>query len=86
MATQGTRARHDDAYFAPLAKLNLPPATLLALGLVHHTDGLEGTMRRLATAKKHAPDFAIATECGLGRRPAGTLAELLDIHVKVADA
>lgn len=80
------RTRHDDAYFAPLTGLELPSATQLALGLVHYTDGLEGTMRRMATAKKHAPDFAIATECGLGRRPADTLAELLDIHVKVADA
>jgi len=80
------RARHDDAYFAPLARLNLPPATLLALGLVHHTDGLEGTLRRIATAKKHAPDFAIATECGLGRRPATTLPDLLRLHAQAADA
>lgn len=80
------RGRHDDAYFAPLGELRLPPATQLALGLVHYTDGLEGTMRRVAAAKKHASAFAIATECGLGRRPADTLAELLDIHAKVANA
>jgi methionine synthase II (cobalamin-independent) len=80
------RGRHDDAYFAPLAALNLPPPTQLALGLVHHTGGLEGTLRRMATAKKHARDFAIATECGLGRRPADTLAELLRIHAQAADA
>jgi methionine synthase II (cobalamin-independent) len=80
------RGRHDDAYFAPLAALKLPPSTRLALGLVHYTDGLEGTLRRMATAKKHAHDFAIATECGLGRRPADTLAELLSIHAQAADA
>lgn len=80
------RGRHDDAYFAPLSGLDSPPATQLALGLVHYTDGLEGTLRRLATAKKHTRDFAIATECGLGRRSADTLADLLDIHVKAANA
>ena len=80
------RGRHDDAYFAPLAELKLPPSTRLALGLVHHTEGLEGTLRRMATANKHARDFAIATECGLGRRPAQTLAELLRIHAQAADA
>src|SRR5206468_684699 len=66
------RGRHDEAYFAPLRELRLPSATRLALGLVHYTDGFEGTMRRLAAATKHASDFAIATECGLGRRPAHT--------------
>jgi hypothetical protein len=80
------RGRHDEAYFAPLRELRLSSATRLALGLVHYTDGFEGTMRRLAAAREHACDFAIATECGLARRPAHTLAELLDIHVKVADA
>ena len=80
------RERHDDAYFAPLAALDLPSGTELALGLVHYTDGLQGTLRRMATAKKYADDFAIATECGLGRRSPDTLARLLDIHVNAADA
>ena len=80
------RGRHDDAYFAPLAGLKLPPSTRLALGVVHYTDGLEGTLRRIATAKKHAGHFAIATECGLGRRPADTLADVLRIHAQAADA
>ncbi|HEY3076989.1 MAG TPA: hypothetical protein VGJ74_17605 [Burkholderiales bacterium] len=80
------RERHDDAYFAPLAALRSPPSTRLALGLVHYTDGVQGTLRRMATAKKYAPDFAIATECGLGRRSAETLPDLLRIHAKAADA
>jgi hypothetical protein len=80
------RERHDDAYFAPLRDLRLPPTTRLALGLVHYTDGFEGSMRRLAAARKYASDFAVATECGLGRRPADTLGPLLELHVKVADA
>jgi hypothetical protein len=78
------RDRSDDAYFAPLKKLQLRPETTLALGLVHHTDGLEGTARRMATARKYAPDFAIGTECGFGRRKPETIPELLRIHAEAA--
>ena len=34
--------RDDDAYFAPLADLQLPAETELYLGLVHRQDGAEG--------------------------------------------
>jgi hypothetical protein len=79
------RNRADDAYFAPLQRLELRPETELCLGLVHYTDGVEGTKRRLATAKRYAEKFAIATECGFGRRDPRTIPELLRIHAKVAD-
>ena len=79
------RGRDDDAYFAPLRDLRLNPETELYLGLVHHTDGVEGTRRRAAAAERHVADFGIATECGFGRRPAGTIPELLRIHAAVAD-
>ena len=79
------RDRDDDAYFAPLAGLDLTPGTELMIGLVHYTDGLEGTKRRLATAEKYVTEFGIATECGLGRRPAETIPELLRIHAEIAD-
>ena len=46
------RDRNDAAYFAPLARLRLNPATKLCLGLVHHTDGIDGTRARLATAQR----------------------------------
>ena len=62
----------------------MKPGTELCLGLVHHTDGVGGTRARLATAKKHARDFSIATECGFGRRDPATLNELLRIHAEVA--
>jgi len=78
------RDRGDDAYFAPLRKLRLRPETQLALGLVHHTDGLDGTTRRIATARKYAQDFAIGTECGFGRRKPETIPELLRIHAEAA--
>jgi hypothetical protein len=79
------RNRADDAYFAPLDRLKLAPETELCLGLVHHTDGVEGSKRRLETAKRHAANFAIATECGFGRRDPATIPELLRIHATVAD-
>jgi hypothetical protein len=78
------RNRTDDAYFAPLKGLKLKPGTQLCLGLVHHTDGVEGTRRRLAAAERVVADFSIATECGFGRRRPETIAELLRIHAEAA--
>lgn len=79
------RDRTDDAYFAPLKNLAIGD-TKLYIGLIHHTDGIEGTLKRLATAKKYIQDFGIATECGLGRRPRETLPALLEIHKRAAAA
>lgn len=78
------RDRDDDRYFAPLDRLRLPPQTELCLGLVHYTDGVAGTRRRLAAAEKHVQNFSIATECGFGRRAPATIPELLRIHAEVA--
>lgn len=74
------RDRTDPAYYAPLAALRLRPETELYLGLVHHTDGVEGTARRIEVARRFVPDFGIATECGWGRRSPPTVPELLRIH------
>jgi hypothetical protein len=79
------RDRSDDAYFAPLARLDLGPETELCLGLVHYTDGLEGVKRRLAAAARHVTDFAIGTECGFGRRPPETIPALLRLHAEASD-
>ena len=78
------RNRDDDAYFEPLSDLKLQPGTRLVLGLVHYTDGVEGTRRRIGAAEKYAKDFMIATECGLGRREPDTIPRLLEIHAEVA--
>jgi hypothetical protein len=78
------RNRSDDAYFVPLQNLKLRPETTVALGLVHHTDGITGTRKRVATAEKYLSEFAISTECGFGRRPRDTIPELLNIHAMVA--
>jgi hypothetical protein len=78
------RGRHDDQYFAPMKQLRLRPQTLIYLGLIHNTDGLEGARRRIAAAERAVKDFGVATECGFGRRPVGTLPDLLRLHREVA--
>ncbi|WP_206302311.1 MULTISPECIES: hypothetical protein [unclassified Streptomyces] len=77
------RDRHDDAYFQPLAALNAPDTTPY-LGLVHITDGIDGTRRRMRTARAHLPHFGIATECGFGRRPPQQVDELLRLHAALS--
>jgi hypothetical protein len=62
---------HLTAYLAPLK--DLYPALRdhsceLYLGLVHAGD-LEGAKARVEEAQKVAPEFGVATECGLGRTP-----------------
>jgi len=59
--------RSDDAFYAPLKDLRLSPQTELYLGLVHASDGVEGATRRIEAAKKYAPPFGIASECGISR-------------------
>lgn len=72
--------RADDAYFEPLLGLRLAAGTELYLGLVH-PDGVEATNRRIATASRYAPDFGIATECGMARQRTPELVRtLLEIH------
>jgi methionine synthase II (cobalamin-independent) len=75
--------RSDDAYFGPLAGLKLDSRTKLFLGLVHDSDGLAGTRKRIAVAAKYARDFGLATECGFGRRPPETIPNLLRIHAEL---
>jgi hypothetical protein len=80
------RNRADDAYFAPLRDLRLPAETELYLGLVHFTDGKEGTQRRIDAARRALDrPFGVATECGLGRRPPETIPQLLRIHAEVSE-
>ncbi|HXP76968.1 MAG TPA: hypothetical protein VN823_22730 [Stellaceae bacterium] len=79
------RARSDEAYFEPLSTLALRAETELYLGLIHFTDGLDGARRRLSAAARYVRRFGVATECGLGRRPPGTIAALLDLHARVSD-
>ncbi len=77
------RGRADTAYYAPLKGIKLHPETKLYLGLVHTTDGEEGTRRRIDAARQVVADFGVGTECGFGRRPAATIRPLLDLHADV---
>ena len=74
------KERDDDEYFKPLSGLIQDEQTEIYLGLVHSTGGIEGSMRRINTAKKYVRQFGISTECGLGRRERDTIPELLDQH------
>ena len=79
------RERDDLDYFTPLANFDLAESTDLYLGLVHHTDGKEATLRRIETAKRIVPRFGVATECGLGRRDLKSIPDLMRQHAEIAD-
>ncbi|MFL5048787.1 MAG: hypothetical protein ACJ8D4_01645, partial [Xanthobacteraceae bacterium] len=76
--------RKDDAFHGPFADLKLTAGTELFLGVVHARDGVDGTRARIAAARRHAPKFGIATECGMARaRSKETVLKLLNIHAEV---
>ena len=77
-------ARSDDAYFAPLKELQF--SNELYLGVVHAADGVEGTKKRIEVARKYAPKFGIACECGIARaRKTDLVKRLLEIHAQAAE-
>jgi hypothetical protein len=79
------RNRTDGDYFEPLRTMHLPEETELYLGLVHFTDGVQGTRNRIEVARAYVDrDFGVGTECGFGRRPPETIAELMRVHAEVA--
>jgi hypothetical protein len=78
------RSRDDPEYFRPLRDLHLADTTELYLGLVHRTDGFNGARRRAAAAAEFVPNFGVATECGMGRRPPETVPDLLRLHAELA--
>ena len=50
---------------------------------MHAADGVEGTNRRIAAARKYAPEFGIATECGMGRcKTPEVVVDLLQVHAQ----
>jgi hypothetical protein len=76
--------RADDAFYQPFGDLKLDDSTELYLGLVHAKDGVDGTKARIAAARRHAPKFGIATECGMARaRSEETVRGLLKIHADI---
>jgi hypothetical protein len=72
--------RHPDAaFFAPLADLDVG-STAVFLGLVHHTDGIEGFRDRVALARPVLPAFGVSSVCGYGRIDPAELPEVLRVH------
>jgi hypothetical protein len=55
--------------------------------VVHAKDGVEGTRARIATARRYAPEFGIATECGMARARSEQITRtLLRIHAECCAA
>jgi hypothetical protein len=76
--------RTDEAFHRPYGNLNLRPGTELYLGVVHARDGVAGARARIDAARRYAPSFGIATECGMARaRTEATVRALLGIHAEV---
>ncbi len=75
----------DSHYYKALEALRVSAPTEVYLGLVHYTDGEEGTRARMALASEYLPAFGVATECGFGRRSADSIPALLALHATVAD-
>ena len=78
--------RDDDAYFEPLRQLKSPDGLELYLGLIHERDGVEGTLRRHATASRHCQGFGVSTECGFGRMSAEAVPGIMATHEQVMRA
>jgi len=77
--------RGDAEFFAPLADLEVPPATELYLALVpyHPDDQAPGTTAeqvRVIDELLGAREWGICTECGLGRAQREEVPALIDLH------
>jgi hypothetical protein len=79
------RNRQDDSFFAPLRGLALPEDCELILGLIHEGDE-SGNRIRLEKARAIKPIAGVGTECGWGRKDAGSVPRLLDAHVAAVKA
>ncbi len=90
------QARDDDAYFSPLRDLRTGLDTELAFAVVpyHPAHQSAGTTERqahlidtyLADSAAGARDWAICTECGMGRVDRDDVTGLLDLHRSILDA
>ena len=82
------RQREDDAYFAPLDRLQAGPETQLYLGLIYLEDGIDGARRKVEAACRHVHGFGVAAACGLNNPGASSrprTREMLEQHRRVAE-
>lgn len=75
--------RNDEAYFAPLAGLQMPEGTDLYLGCVHPGDA-EGNARKLANAQKFTTVSGVGAECGMGRGKPERFDDMLEQHRRLS--
>jgi ubiquinone/menaquinone biosynthesis C-methylase UbiE len=72
---------------APLADLRLQPQTELYLGLLDPAaDDGTAAAERVRVAHDAAGDFGVATPCGWGRLPPGTVPALVELHARLSRA
>src|SRR5262249_4684751 len=73
--------RSDDAFFAPLARLE-PRGARGHLCALHNM----GTFaQRLAVARKYLPEFGLSAYCGFGRLAPSELPAVLADHIEAAE-
>lgn len=68
----------DDAFYAPLARLDARGAEIY-LGIVHNMSRLRD---RLAVARRYLPDFGLAAPCGFGRTPPDQMPQAIEDHLE----
>jgi hypothetical protein len=69
-----------DEYFAALRNLKIGD-TKIYLGLIHHSDGMDGFRERVAMARCHVrSDFGLASVCGYGRLSREDTRTAFEIH------
>ena len=73
--------RTDDAFYAPLARLERGDARVY-LGMIH---SMHSFRERLTVARKFVPDFGLGAYCGFGRTPPEQLPQLLEDHLKAVE-
>ncbi len=67
----------DEAFYAPLAKLDVKGARAY-IGMIHDMKSFD---QRLALVRKFVPEFGLAAYCGFGRTPADKLDQVLADHL-----
>ena len=72
-------------FFAPLAELDGDDLAVY-LGIIHHTDGVEGFIDRMEMARRYRDRFGISSVCGYGRVPQEELPHVLAVHRDCAAA
>jgi hypothetical protein len=84
-----TTPEFDKADFERVSELEIPKETSLYLGIIHSTDGKEGSQRRLRAAESAlAREFGVAHFCGLGPLfgvQATDLETMLRLHRQLAE-